>query len=133
MFKSLCLGFVAMMMLTVSVKEADGLAAPAILYSVNIENTLSYPITVDVTYDRFIGDGLTDTFTIAPGEEHLFGTHSFTQEITEYYYYIKTVKISCPAINDEIVANAPFAKITSPTKDLKAVVKMSSNKLSVNL
>ena len=133
MFKSLCLGFLAMMMLTVSVKEADGLAAPPILYSLNLENTLPYPITVDVTYDRFIGDSLIDTFTIPAGGEHFFGVHSFTQEITEYYYYIKSVKISCPTVNDEIVVDAPFAKITSPTKDLKATVKMSSNKISVDL
>lgn len=124
---------VMMVMMSFSVKEAEGLAAPAILYSVELENTLAHPITVEVTYSRFVGEGLTDTQVIAPGEKHFFETHSFTQEITEFYYYISSVKISCPQINEELVANAPFAHITSPTKDLKAVVKMDTDKLYVNL
>lgn len=133
MFKSFCIGFVALMMFSISVKETDALSAPPILYSLEMKNTLSHPITVEVFYDRFIGEGLTVTQDIAPGESYHFETRSFTQEITEYYYYIKTVKVACPEINEEIVANAPFAHISSPTKDLKAVVKMDSNKLYVNL
>lgn len=133
MFKSFCIGLVALMMLTVSVKEANGIPAPAILYSVNVENTLHHTITVEVAYDRFVGEGMVVTQEIKPGQSHLFETHSFTQEITQYYYYIKSVKVACPEINEEIVANAPFAGITSPTKDHKVLVTMDSNKLSVNL
>ncbi|KAH3742978.1 hypothetical protein Pelo_15634 [Pelomyxa schiedti] len=86
--------------------------APPDVYSATFHNRLSTPVNVSIVYSTAMGrEPIPVNVEVAPGAQHAFPQRTFDEGTCTYTYVISELKVLT------IVKHAPFAGVSSPTKD----------------